>query len=124
MGLNEIKLGVPVPYPADSILRQIVGVRVAREIVESGEFYQSEELLQMGMVDQVIPLEQVMPKSIEKADSLGALPQAAFARIKQNRVKLTEAQILEHLEEKEQFFIECWYSVESRARLKQAMEKF
>jgi len=124
MGLNEIKLGVPVPYPADCILRQIVGVRVAREIVESGEFYQPEELLQMGMVDQIIPLEQVMPKSIEKADSLGALPQVAFARIKQNRVEVTEAQILKHLEEKEQFFIECWYSAETRARLKQAMEKF
>jgi enoyl-CoA hydratase/carnithine racemase len=124
MGLNEIKLGVPVPYPADCILRQIVGVRVAREIVEVGEFYPSEELLQMGMVDQVVPLEQVMTKSIEKAKSLGALPQPAFARIKQSRTETVKAQILERLEEKERSFIECWYSDETRERLRQAMEKF
>jgi enoyl-CoA hydratase/carnithine racemase len=124
MGLNEIKLGVPVPYPADCILRQIVGVRLARQIMESGEFYQSEELCHKGVVDQVLPLEQVVPKSIEKAGSLGALPQAPFAMIKGNRVEMVEAQILTHLEEKERFFIECWYSDEGRERLREAMEKF
>jgi enoyl-CoA hydratase/carnithine racemase len=124
MGLNEIKLGVPVPYPADCILRQIVGVRVAREIMESGEFYPAEELLRMGVVDRVVSLEQLMPKSIEKAEALGTLPQAAFARIKQNRIESVKARILRRLEERERFFIECWYSDGSRGRLKQAMEKF
>ncbi len=124
MGLNEVKLGVPVPYPADRILREIVGVRVAREVVEVGEFYPSEDLLQMGLVDQVVPLEQVMTKSIEKAAALGALPQPAFVKIKQNRTEMVRAQILERLEEKERSFIECWYSGETRERLKQAMEQF
>jgi enoyl-CoA hydratase/carnithine racemase len=33
IGLNEIKLGVPVPYLADIILRQIIGERSAKEMV-------------------------------------------------------------------------------------------
>ncbi|MFQ6084117.1 MAG: enoyl-CoA hydratase/isomerase family protein [Candidatus Aminicenantia bacterium] len=124
MGLNEIKLGVPVPYPADCILHQIVGARNAREIMSTGEFYQPEELLQMGMVDQVLPLEQVLEKSIEKAKLLGALPHEAFGMIKRNRVEVVETQVLTHLAEKEQFFIECWYSDETRKRLKEAIKKF
>ncbi|MFQ6088662.1 MAG: enoyl-CoA hydratase/isomerase family protein [Candidatus Methanofastidiosia archaeon] len=124
MGLNEIKLGVPVPYLADCILRQIVGTRNAREILGTGEFYQPEELLQMGMVDQLLPLEQVLPKSIEKARLLATLPQEAFSMIKRNRVEMVEAQVLAHLKEKEQFFIECWYSDEARERLKEAIKKF
>ena len=44
--------------------------------------------------------------------------------IKGNRVAMVEAQILAHLEEKEQFFIECWYSDEARERLREAVEKF
>ncbi|MHC4861235.1 MAG: enoyl-CoA hydratase/isomerase family protein [Planctomycetota bacterium] len=44
MGLNEVKLGVPVPYPGDCILRQIVGSRPAREIMEGGEFLPAEDL--------------------------------------------------------------------------------
>jgi len=124
MGLNEIKLGVPVPYLADRVLWQIVGVRYAREITDMGEFYRPKELLQMGAVDQVLSSEQVMLKSIEKARLLGSLPQEPFAAIKQNRVEMVEAQVLAHLEEKEQFFIERWYSAEARKRLQEAMERF
>jgi enoyl-CoA hydratase/carnithine racemase len=124
MGLNEIHLGVPVPYPGDCIVRQLVGFRHAREIMEYGEFYQPERLLQMGMVDQVLPLAQVRPASIQKARTLGALSQAAFAIIKHNRVEPVAAQILARLEEKEQLFVERWYAAETRARLKEAMAKF
>ncbi len=124
MGLNEIRLGVPVPYLADCVLRHIVGVRYARDIMDIGEFYQPEESLQMGIVDQVLPLEQVLPKSIEKARLLGGSPQEAFAMIKRNRVERVEAQVLMRLAEKERFFVDRWYSDEARERLREAMEKF
>jgi enoyl-CoA hydratase/carnithine racemase len=124
MGLNEIKLGVPVPYVADCVLRYLVGVRNAREITDMGEFYLPDKLLQMGMVDQVLPLEQVLEKSIEKATSLGAMPPEPFAMIKRNRVEPVKAQVQAHLEERERFFVERWYSDEARERLREAMEKF
>ncbi len=124
MGLNEIKLGVPIPYPADCILRQIVGFRNAREIVDTGEFYLPDKLLQMGMVDLILPLDQLLVKSIEKAKLLGALSQDAFAMSKRNRVEMVEAQVLAKLKEKERLFLECWYSAETRKRLKEAIAKF
>ncbi|MCP4708787.1 MAG: enoyl-CoA hydratase/isomerase family protein [Planctomycetes bacterium] len=124
MGLNEVKLGVPVPYLADCVLRQLVGVRYAREIMEAGEFYQVEDLLRTGMVDQVLPLEQVLQESIQKAKLLGGLPEKALAMIKHNRVETVEKEVLARLEEKERFFIECWYSDLVRERLREAMEKF
>ncbi|MFX0124836.1 MAG: enoyl-CoA hydratase/isomerase family protein [Candidatus Hodarchaeota archaeon] len=124
MGLNEVKLGVPIPYPGDCILRQIVGSRRAQEITYVGDFYPSEELLQMGMVDAVFPLDQVLTKSIDKAKLLGSLPQGAFERIKRNRIELVRTQIIEYLAEKEEIFLEHWFSAEARERLKEAIEKF
>lgn len=124
MGLNEIKLGIPIPYPGDCILQQLVGTLNAREIASTGEFYRPETLLQMEMVDQILPLNQVLPTAIEKAKLLGALPHKTFGMIKCNRVERVEAQILERLAEKEEFFIECWFSEEARKRLKEAIEKF
>jgi enoyl-CoA hydratase/carnithine racemase len=112
MGLNEIKLGIPVPYPGDCILQHVVGTRNAREIMGTGEFYDPEALLHMGVVDQV------------KAKLLGALPHEAFGMIKRNRVETVEAHILKRLAEKEEFFIECWFSDEARKRLKEAIKKF
>jgi enoyl-CoA hydratase/carnithine racemase len=124
MGLNEIKLGVPVPYPADYILRYLIGLQHARDVMDSGEFHQPEKLFRMGMVDQVLPLEEVLLKSVEKVRSLGSLPTAAFAEIKRNRTETVEAQILARLEEKESIFVEAWYSDAARVRLKEAIERF
>jgi enoyl-CoA hydratase/carnithine racemase len=124
MGLNEIKLGVPVPYPADCILRHLIGVRNARDVLDSGEFYQPEQLHSIGLVDQVLPLERVLPVSIEMARTLGGLPQTAFAMIKHNRVETVEEQVFARLAEKEQFFIERWYAFETRERLREASKRF
>lgn len=124
MGLNEIKLGVPVPYVADCVLRDLVGIPNAREIVDGGEFYATEASLRMGIVDQVLPLEQVVPRSIEKVKSVGASDQEAFAQTKHVRVAAIEAQVLARQEEETQLFMERWYSDEARERLREAMEKF
>ncbi|MFX0015484.1 MAG: enoyl-CoA hydratase/isomerase family protein [Promethearchaeota archaeon] len=124
MGLNEVKLGVPIPYPGDCILRQIVGPRNAQEITFSGDFYPSEELLQMGMVDKILPIEKVLNESIKKIKALGSLPQEAFKRIKRNQVELVEEQILRNLTDKEDIFINHWFSTEAQDLLKEASKKF
>ena len=124
MGLNEVKLGVPVPYLGDRVLHVLSGTRQARRVMESGEFYGPEESLEMGMVDQVWPLEQVVDQAVEKAEALGSLPGTAYGMIKRNRVEVVEAEVVARKEEKEGAFIECWYSDEARERLREAMEKF
>jgi len=124
MGLNEIKLGLPVPYPADCILRDLVDTTTARDIMEEGEFYLPEKSLEMGIVDQVVPLEEVIPKSVEKAKKMGEMPDDAFKIIKENRVENVYARILQNLATKEQYFFNCWYSEDAQKLLKEAINKF
>jgi enoyl-CoA hydratase/carnithine racemase len=124
MGLNEIKLGVPIPYPADLILQQIAGYRHAREIVDTGEFFMPEILEKMGLVDTIMPLDQIQAKAIEKVQQLAMSSQKTYAEIKRSRVEITEARTLSKLEEKEKIFLDLWYSDEARKRLKEAMGKF
>jgi enoyl-CoA hydratase/carnithine racemase len=124
MGLNEIKLGVPVPYLADRVLHELVGVRAASEIMEIGEFYTAQRALEVGMVDQVLSQEKVLDESVKRACTLGEVPLKAFAMIKRNRVEPIEVQVLACLDEKTEGFLDCWYSDQARARLKEAIEKF
>jgi enoyl-CoA hydratase/carnithine racemase len=124
MGLNEIKLGVPVPYLADRLLHALAGVPQAREMMESGEFYAPEETLAMGLVDEVLPMALVAEKAVEHAGRLGEMPEAAYAVIKQNRVEMIAAEVSTREPDKEWHFIECWFSKDTRARLREAMEKF
>jgi enoyl-CoA hydratase/carnithine racemase len=124
MGLNEIKLGLPVPYVADCILRNLVGIRYAREIMDTGDFYPPQTSLQMGLVDHVLPIEELGASVMEKALALGSSPQQAYALIKRNRTETIERQIRTRLEEKEQRFIESWFSAEAQVLLREAMGKF
>jgi len=124
MGLNEIKLGVPVPYPGDVILKQIIGTRYAQMIMEMGEFFGPEQLMQMGMVNQVEKLKSVMERAVEQAKLLGDYPDMAYRMIKKNRVESVKEQIMENLDEKEQYFLKCWFSDETRKLLKKATKKF
>lgn len=124
MGLNEIKLGLPVPYPGDCILRNLVGSQIARDVMENGEFYSSTELFKIEIADEVLPLEEVLPKSIEKAKLLDSLPQDAFKVIKNNRTEMIEIQIKKYLGEKEKSFLECWKLKTTQELLKEATKKF
>ncbi len=124
IGLNEVKLGVPVPYPADCILRDSIGSRLSREIVESGLFYQPQDAYKLGLIDKVFPEDEIRREVDAQACDLGSMPPRAFWAIKKNRVERVESQILARLEEKEKLFVDLWYSEEARQRLKEASEKF
>ena len=124
MGLNEVKLGAPVPYLADRLLHALAGVRYARDMMESGEFYPPEEMLGMGVVDDVLPMKEVDEKAIAQVEKLGSMPGSGYGIIKQNRVEVITADVLAQEADKEQYFIECWYSEETREQLRAALEKF
>jgi enoyl-CoA hydratase/carnithine racemase len=124
IGLNEVKLGVPVPYPADRMLRELVGVRPARDIMEAGEFYVPEQAHALGLVDRVLAPERVVEEAVEMVAQLGALPNTAYGTIKGNRVENTLGEIRKRGAQKEAEFIERWYSDEARVLLREAIQKF
>lgn len=124
MGLNEVKLGVPIPWPGDRILRHVAGDRVARILTEEGEMVPAQKLLAFGLVDQIVDLDAVEPTALELAARLGAAPQGGLAVIKHNRTEATAATIRAHLEEKEAEFLDCWFADETRSLLREAAKQF
>jgi Delta3-Delta2-enoyl-CoA isomerase len=124
MGLNEIKLGLPVPYLPDRLLNSLIGVRRAREMMDSGEFFPVEKAYEIGIADKVLPIGDVVKAAIGHVDTLGSLPKAGFEMIKQNRVELVVEAVKARQDQKEAAFIDSWYSEEARERLKEAIKKF
>jgi len=124
MGLNEVKLGVPIPFPADCILRSMLPGTLARDVMEIGEFYPPEDLRQNGLVDHVVAPELVVPSAVELAGRVAASRGPGYRRIKANRVEPVLDAIHARLEEREQHFLDCWYSDTARALLRSAAERF
>ena len=124
MGLNEVRLGLPVPYLPDRLLHFLVGFRKAREIMDSGDFYPADKALEIGIADKILPVADVVKAAVEHADTLGSLPKAGYGMIKQNRVEVVVEAVKTREDQKETAFIESWFSNEARERLKEAIKKF
>jgi enoyl-CoA hydratase/carnithine racemase len=125
MGLNEIKLGVPVPFLADYIVHSLVGSQIARSLMETGDFHPVEELKRLGLVEEVVePPSELLTHAFEKATKLSAYSSTAYAAIKQNRINPIVTRYKQTREEEVKLFVECWYSETARNELKEAMKKF
>lgn len=123
-GLNEIQIGVPVPYIADLILRQLVGDRAATEIMYTGALLPAEKALENHFLDALVAPEELLKEALSKARTLGQLPRQAFQIIKTNRTGEIAARGLEKLEEDIEVFVDLWYNEKTRKLLKEAMKKF
>jgi enoyl-CoA hydratase/carnithine racemase len=122
MGLNVTKLGVPVPLPAVLMLNSIVGEANAKRVVDDGELYGPDRLLELGMVDRVVEGSAVA-EAVAMAGRLGEAP-GVFAQNKRVRV----AKNVERMEAEggvsEEEFLRCWWSEGAQEKLREASGRF
>ncbi|MBW2053732.1 MAG: enoyl-CoA hydratase/isomerase family protein [Deltaproteobacteria bacterium] len=124
IGLNEVQLGLPVPQITDSIMRQIVGDREATELLYQGDLIEPARAQQIGLVDEIHPLEEVEDRAVEKIAKLAALPHPALTAIKANRVEAVRLTYEKNKEIKNQEFLDCWFSQPVQELLAKTAEKF
>lgn len=123
-GLNEISIGVPVPYLADRMLRQTVGDRVATEMEYRGKLVEPEEAKAVGLIDGIFPEEEVEPKAVAKIAELTAMTAPAFFLTKQHRTREIPSRFKAIRQDLNRAFMECWFMPSTQALLKEAATKF
>jgi enoyl-CoA hydratase/carnithine racemase len=91
IGLNEVQVGLPVPPVIASAFARLVGPRRAEQLLVTGALIGPAEALAAGLVDRVVPIDRVVPASLEWARGVVALPPEAFAATRRTaRASLTE----------------------------------
>jgi enoyl-CoA hydratase/carnithine racemase len=124
IGLNEINIGLPIPYLTQLMLWQVVGDRIARDIAYGGDLNSAEHACQIGLVDEVFSAEELEQKAIEKVTTLAQKPGSGFAQMKDVRVEQVRQQYAEKGPEQDEIFINIFFQPEVQALLKMAAEKF
>ena len=79
VGLNEVQVGLPVPPVLIAALSYVVGARQAARLAAGGLLLAPAEALRVGLVDEVVPVEEVVPRSVAWATDLLARPRAAMS---------------------------------------------
>jgi enoyl-CoA hydratase/carnithine racemase len=64
IGLNEVRIGFPMPVVVADVATRIVGPRHAETLCVTGELMSPERALEIGLVDAVAPPEKVVAEAI------------------------------------------------------------
>jgi len=94
IGVTELLVGVPFPTAVLEPLREVVDPRYLRRLVYESSLLSAEEALDAGLVDEVLPLENLIPRSLELAERLARIRPPVFTMTKR---QLT-APLLERIE--------------------------
>jgi enoyl-CoA hydratase len=72
IGIPELLVGVPFPSPALEIMEYAIGPRKARRAALTGELYQPDQALALGLVDELVDPETLVAQAISHASRIGA----------------------------------------------------
>lgn len=74
IGLNEVQVGISVPELLFVALSRWVGGRVAEDLLVHGRLVEGAEALELGLVDELAPAEEVVGRAVRWCEGLLSLP--------------------------------------------------
>jgi enoyl-CoA hydratase/carnithine racemase len=98
------QLGLCPEFASSMIFQQIVGYQRAAEKLMLGEAFSADEAFEMGLINRVLPLTELLPYAQLQAAKLAALP-AASIRVTKQLMKGNQPQAIatKMLEENQHF---------------------
>nr|XP_003478166.1 enoyl-CoA delta isomerase 1, mitochondrial isoform X3 [Cavia porcellus] len=105
IGLNETLLGIVAPFWFKDVLVNTIGHRAAEHALQLGLLFQPTEALQVGMVDQVVPEDQVQSTALSVMTEWLAIPDHARQLTKSMMRKATADNLIKQREADIQNFV-------------------
>jgi enoyl-CoA hydratase len=115
-GLSEVILGVSVPACLMEPFRHVVGARHMERLAATGENVDADAALAMGLIDAVVPAEELLDRAVARARLLAGLSGAAYAAIK---LRSRAAAIARFDQARDHDpFLDFWFSEDGRFRIR------
>lgn len=78
VGLNEVRVGLPLPRPIYLAFERLLGARVAERMAVEGTLIAPPAALEIGLVDELAPGDEVEARAEAWCQRMLELPQGAF----------------------------------------------
>ncbi|MEO8432138.1 MAG: enoyl-CoA hydratase/isomerase family protein [Acidobacteriota bacterium] len=121
LGLSEVVLGVPLPRPLFEVFRFLLGDRGAERLAAAGENLPASRAAGIGLVDEIVPAADLLPRALDRARVLGERPREAHAEIKRR----SREEALSRFDDSAEGdpFLDVWFAPGARARVAALVEK-
>jgi enoyl-CoA hydratase len=123
VGLAEARVGVAFPVAAMAIVQSELSHPVARTMVLTARNSSPSEALSMGVLDELQPPERLLPRAIEVAEEMAALPHSIYGRIKRSLRGAALAKIDDAIKNRNEPMLESWLNSETQAASAKALKR-
>jgi enoyl-CoA hydratase len=120
IGLNEVALGIGLPTSVVAPLRARVPARSLAPIALAADLFAPAEALALGLVDDVVPPDDLEIVAVERAEVLAG-PPAASAQVKAALLRPVLAELQQHSDAELERWLDTWFSPDGRAGVRAAV---
>lgn len=122
IGLNETQVGLVAPEGIQQLLRRVVGIYRAERLLVAGEMVVADRALEIGLVDELVAPQEVVPRAIGWLQQLLKLPSHPMLQTRAiARADLVAALHADNI--RMDRFIEGWYSPDTQTALQALVAK-
>jgi enoyl-CoA hydratase len=82
LGLTELRAGVPYPAVAMAVVRAELSKAAARRLVLGSELIGMEEALELQLLDELAPADEIVERAVARARQMAAAPPETYATVK------------------------------------------
>ena len=122
IGLNETQVGLAAPEGVQMLLRRVVGSYRAERMLVAGELVDTERALALGLVDELVEIDNVATRARIWLETLLALPRQPMLQTR----ALARADLVTALQPERiqlQRFIDGWFEADTQAGLRALVAK-
>ncbi len=122
-GQPEVNLGVIPGFGGTQRLPRLIGTGLANELIFSGNIIDAEEALRIGLVNKVFPLDELLPKSLELAETIASRGPLAVRLAKEVVNHGMEMDLTRACQYEAEMFCLCFSSSEQKEGMSAFLEK-
>ena len=123
VGLNAIRVGLPLPFGMALILREAVHSSRLEEAALLGRNYSDEQAVEAGIVHELHEAEGFEQYCLDQLERMASKEPAAFATTKRYLRSATVERIRAHDARHRGEFLDCWFAAPTRRRMQQMVDE-
>ena len=123
IGMNEVQVGLSVPPLIQYAMKRLTGTRRGDALLIAGALISPAEALRVGLVDQVVGVDEVVDAAVAWAERMIALP--SIAMLETRRVARADlvAQFTELTDANYDGMTDGWFSDETQTTMRDLVER-
>jgi enoyl-CoA hydratase len=123
IGINEVQLGIGLPAVVIESLRLFLPASSLLPVALQGGLFDPREALGLGLIDEVVPPEQLLERASQRARELAGAPRAAYAQVKLGWRRPAIEAIERTDDALAESWLDTWFSDEAQVRLRAVVER-